>query len=79
MAINVNFCIKRLLTVVSKNVVEKNRDADSTMKSNLTRIQFPHPIIPLLPCLLGCLLLFWGFPQAKPGGKEDSTTKTINI
>ena len=76
MVINVNSCIRRLLTVASKNVAEKSRDVDSTMESTQTRIQSPHPIIPLLQCLL---LLFWGFPQAKPGGREDSTTNIINI
>ena len=75
MVINVNSCIRRLLTVASKNVAEKSRDVDSTMESTQTRIQSPHPINPLLPCLL----LFWGFPQAKPSGKEDSTTNIINI
>ena len=72
MAINVNFCMKRLLIVVSKNNVEKNKDAVSTMKNTQTHIQGPHPINPLL-------ILFWGFLRAKPGGKEDSTTNIINI
>ena len=37
--------------------------------------QGPHPINPLLIRLI----LFWGFLQAKPGGKEDSTTNIINF
>ena len=73
MAINVNFYMKRLLFVVSKNNAEKSKSADSTMKK--THTQSPHPTIPLLLCLL----LFWGFPQVKPNGKEDSTTNIINI
>ena len=72
MAINVNFCMKRLLIVVSKNNVKKSKDADSTMKN--THNQSPHPTIQLLR-----LLLFWGFLQAKPNGKEDFTTNIINI
>ena len=75
MAINVNFCMKRLLIVVSKNNVEKSKDAVSTMKNTQTNIQGPHPINPLLILLI----LFWGFLQAKPGGKEDSTTNIINF